>query len=200
MIVGPFVWPIGTWAGTQSDFLARIKSILPRWWGDDDTPVLDGVLSAPSWALAFIYQLIGYVRLQTRLATATDGFLDLFAADFFGTALPRNPGEIDSAYRARIKASLFPPKNTRAALVQAIVQLTGIAPTIVEPQNPGDTSAFGSLLWLNVPSVVWSSRTMPSQCFVTVHVGTTGVTLAQACAAVERVRPASTVVWVQTAP
>ena len=46
-----------------------------------------------------VYGLTAYARLQTRIATATDGFLDLISFDFFGRRCPGKPQESDAAFR-----------------------------------------------------------------------------------------------------
>src|SRR5579885_1748109 len=99
--------------GDQQDIVSRIKAVLPNGWFRDSTPILDGVLNGIGWALAGIYSLAGYARLQTRLATATDGFLDLISLDYFGLGLPRRPQEMDAPFRARIQAQLFLERATR---------------------------------------------------------------------------------------
>src|SRR3984957_19084211 len=93
--------------GDQNDMLARIKALLPNGWFRGLTPVLDALLSGYAWSLSFIYQLIQYAQLQTRIATATDGFLDLISFDFFGGSLPRKSQEYDAPFRSRILAQLF---------------------------------------------------------------------------------------------
>ena len=182
--------------GDSTDLFRRLKNLLPPWFGDDDSPILDAVLQGPASALAYSYSLLAYVRLQTRIATASDGFLDLASADLFGDKLPRSAGEADDAFRARIKAALFPAKGTRPALVLALTSLTGVVPIIVEPWNPMDTGGWNnaSAFALNT-SGCWGSRATPSQCFVTVHTGTSGATNAQVYAAIEGVRPAGKIVW-----
>jgi hypothetical protein len=129
--------------GDQDDMLARIKSLLPRGWFVGDTPVLDALLSGFAWSLSLIYSLIQYARLQTRIGTATDGFLDLIAFDFFGITLPRRLQEQDDPFRARILATLLREKVTRNGMIAALVNLTGIAPIIFEPGRPADTGAYG---------------------------------------------------------
>jgi hypothetical protein len=136
--------------GTQADILARIKSLLPFRWFPDSTPVLDALLSGPAWALAQIYALIQYARLQTRIATATDGFLDLISFDFFGNTLLRRQQEQDNPFRARILATLLREKATRKGMNDALVNLTGRAPIIFEPSRPADTGGW------NRPDRGWS--------------------------------------------
>lgn len=128
--------------GTQADCLARIKQLLPFRWFPDSTPVLDALLSGPAWALSQIYALIQYALLQTRIGTATDGFLDLISYDYFGGNLPRRSQEQDNPYRARIIATLLREKVTRNGMIAALVNLTGRQPIIFEPARPADTGAY----------------------------------------------------------
>ena len=112
--------------GDVADFSARIISVLPPWFPDPvDAPVVYALVQGIATVMAQCYSLLAYVKNQTRLATSTDGFLDLFATDFFGNSLPRRASEMDSAYRPRISASLFLEKATRHGLIQALTILTG---------------------------------------------------------------------------
>lgn len=141
--------------GDQADLFARIKALLPGWFGQDlaPTPVLDALLQAPAWALSFFYAQYVYAKLQTRITTATDGWLDLISQDFFGAALPRNLGESDASFLARIKANLFPASNTLAAISAAITAITGTTPHIIEPWRPNETGVWdgaagqGAMFW-----------------------------------------------------
>ena len=120
--------------GDQTDILSRLKALLPtRWFGTRaDTPDdVDGVMTGAANALAFIYSLYAYAKQQTRIATATDGWLDMIAADFFGAALLRKTGQSDTSYRAAINARLLREKGTRNAVTIALTALTGRAPTII---------------------------------------------------------------------
>ena len=87
--------------GDQNDIFSRLKSSLPLGWFPDASPILDAVLQGAAAVLTMIYQVIVYVQLQTRIHTATDGWLDLVAVDFFGTSLPRKAGESFSTGPAR---------------------------------------------------------------------------------------------------
>jgi hypothetical protein len=152
--------------GDQANILARIKALLPFRWFPDSTPVLDALLSGPAWALAQIYALIQYAKLQTRIATATDGFLDLISYDFFGTSLLRRLQETDSAFRTRILATLFRPKATRQGMIDALVNLTGRTPVIFEPARPLDTGGYGVACGYGVAGG-WGSLQYPAQAFIT---------------------------------
>jgi len=129
--------------GDQSDIFGRIKSVLPRWFGPD-SPLLDALIQGLANASAFVYSLYLYAKLQTRILTATEGWLDMAAADFFGTALQRTSNQSDASFRARIIINLFRERGTRNAITKVLTDLTGRAPIIFEPQRPMDTGAYSA--------------------------------------------------------
>lgn len=148
--------------------VARLKAALPARWFADNTPVLDTLLTGLADAAARLYGLLAIARRQTRIATASAGFLDLVAVDFFARRLPRRLQERDDAYRGRIVRALARTRGTRADLVSAVKDLTGTSPIIFEPGRTSDTGAYGngSLAWNTAGG--WGSLTMPFQSFVTV--------------------------------
>lgn len=152
--------------GDQTDMLARLKGALPLSWFKDETPTLDALLSGIAWALAFVYGLISYAQLQTRIGTAKDGFLDLISADFFGTSLLRRNAEMDTSYRPRILAQLLREKATRKGMVGMLTTLTGRAPIVFEPERPADTGGWGGGCGYGVAGG-WGSTLLPCQVFVT---------------------------------
>jgi hypothetical protein len=81
-------------AGTQPDVVARLTSVLPNRWFPDSTPVLDGLLNGLAAAWANLIGLLGYTQLQTRIATATDIFLDLVALAEALIELTNRPADI----------------------------------------------------------------------------------------------------------
>lgn len=129
--------------GDQTDIVARSKSVLPRWFGPA-SPLLDALLLGTANALAFVYTLYNYAKLQTRILTASDGWLDMIAADFFGSALIRAANQSDASFRARIIVSMFRERGTRNAITRVLTALTGRAPMIFEPLRPLDTGAYGA--------------------------------------------------------
>ena len=151
--------------GDQNDIAGRIKSVLPRWFGPA-SPLLDALLQGLANASAFVYQLYLYAKLQTRLLTATDGWLDMISADYFGAALPRTANQSDASFRARIIINLFRERGTRKAITKVLTDLTGRAPIIFEPQRPLDTGALGITLGLGVSGGV-ASLLLPYQAFIT---------------------------------
>src|SRR5690242_14267395 len=130
--------------GDANDMLARIKALLPTRWFNENSPVLNAVLSGLAYGLSLIYSLVTYAQLQTRIATATDAFLDLISFDFFGSSLPRRKQEADAPFRVRIIATLLRAKGTRPGMIAALETLTGRTPIIFEPARPADTGAYGA--------------------------------------------------------
>lgn len=129
--------------GDRADLALRLRETLPAQWFGDTTPVLDAVLAGLAESLAYTHRLIDYADHQTRILTATHGWLDVVAADFFGATLPRRPGQSDTSYRALIIANLFRERATRAGLTRVLRDLTGREPTVFEPWRPADTGAYG---------------------------------------------------------
>ncbi|MGH6958062.1 MAG: hypothetical protein ACREEW_15455 [Caulobacteraceae bacterium] len=209
--------------GDGTDIFARLRSLLPSGWfpnsalallaSPDDTPILtdpDGspllsglsgppvlaaVLQAPSTALAFVYALLAYVKLQTRIATASGGNLDLIAYDFFGTSFTRAAGQSDASFAAAIVAQIFLARNTRPAIVSVLTALTGTAPVVVEPWRLPDCGALNVTAFRGAVGVR-GSRNLPFTVFVTATLGS-GATAAEVYAAVESVRPAGVTCWVR---
>lgn len=212
--------------GDQTDMLARIKAVLPTGWFPDVTPVLDAVLSGLAYAWSWIAALTGYAYEQTRLTTASDIFLDILSYDFLGSRIFRRAGEADSAFRIRVKREILRPKATRAAMVEALTDLTGQVPLVFEPANTSDTGGYGVAMGYGVAGG-YGSLSMPYQALLTVyrpHVGgipgvdgyggsiggygvgaveyasaadAAGVSDAEIYATIESTKPAATVMWVR---
>lgn len=155
--------------GDQADIQARLQQLLPTgWFTDGLSPVRDALLAGAANALAFAYSLFAYVRLQTRISTATDAFLDMIAEDFLGSSLPRAAHQTDASYRARILVAIFRERGTRNAIIKVLTQLTGRAPVIFEPQRPMDTGAYGGPFGYGVGGG-YGSMLLPMQAFVTAY-------------------------------
>ncbi len=155
--------------GDPNDCLNRLKAVLPNGWFKEPTPVLDAVLQGLAWALSLVYSLIAYTRLQTRISTATDVFLDLISGDFFGASLPRKSQEMDAPFRARILANLLRERGTRKGLINALVLLTGRTPKVFEPARPLDTGAYNTNTLGYGVAGGYGSRALPSQAFVVAY-------------------------------
>ena len=152
--------------GDTADIAARIRAVLPARWFPDDSPVLDALLTGLAAGASSLYSLLAYVRTQSRLATASDSFLDAISQDFFGPRLPRRGAELDDPYRDRIAAALVREHATRPALVAVLEGLTGRSPTIFEPARPADTGSYaGPALGYGVAGA-WGNLNLPFQVFV----------------------------------
>ena len=184
--------------GDQTDMLARLKAMLPLRWFPDATPVLDGVLTGFAATWATLYNLLGYVRSQTRLSTTTDGFLDMAGFDYFGPALARRAGETDDAFRARLQLEMRRERGTRPALATSLTDLTGRFPDIFEFTRPADTGCWNVALGYGVAGG-WGSLNLPFQALVTAYRpqggGAVGVGDADIRAAITSVLPAATTAW-----
>lgn len=134
----------GPTIGQIPDILNRLRATLAPWFPDPpQAPVLTSVLTSKADQFAFVYQYLLFANQQTRIKTATGGWLDLIAWDFFGARFLRRSGEPDASFSARIAKELLRPRQTRAAIVQMIMDLVGTAPQLQEAWNPGDWSCYG---------------------------------------------------------
>jgi hypothetical protein len=208
--------------GDQTDLFTRLKALIPKSWFQS-SPYFDATLQGPAWALSSIYSQITYAALQTRISTATDGYLDLIANDFFGTNLPRLTNETDGAYRTRILANLFVKGPTRANMSAVLKLVTGTAPTIFEPSNTSDSGGWDGAFYWDTGVGQWGAP-MPYQSYVIAYRPSSGsqslgewdewrfmwdaygawsdtqitsVTDAAIIAAVESTRMTGTIVWLQ---
>lgn len=154
--------------GDQTDMTARLKAMLPSAWFSSTAPIKDATLAGIGWMFAQIYALAVYVKLQGRVSTATDVFLDIAALDYTGTRVTRRLQEGDESFRPRLMASLLPSGATRAALQSRLMALTGTMPAIFEPTQPMDTGAYGyGGLGYGVVGG-YGTLTLPFQAFVSV--------------------------------
>jgi len=130
--------------GDIDDIAKRINSVMPHWFANAANPIYDAVRYGIASGFAFIYSLYSYAVLQTRIKTATDGWLDMIAADFFGSAIFRGTYQTDTSFRNKILVNLFQAKATRAAISSVLFNLTGRYPKFVEPGQPADTGAYAA--------------------------------------------------------
>jgi len=158
-------------ADDAATWTLRLRRLLPRGWFAEagSTPLLDGLLSGLGYAHAQLSSWIAFARTQTRLATASDIFLDGLAADFLGTRISRQDGESDDAFRARIRREILRPRGTRAALIEALEDLTGVVPLVVEPGCTTDTGGYRAGGVGYGSASAYGSMTLPYQCFATVY-------------------------------
>lgn len=152
--------------GDTNDMLARLRAVLPPWF-PSPAPITDAALTGVAAGLAFGYSLIQFAKTQTRIATASGGWLDLIAWDYFGARFHRRTSEVDDVFRARIKAELLRPRQTRAAIAQALTDLTGTPPRIYEPWSTNDCGAYGVAGSGYGVAGCYGSLAFPNQAFVT---------------------------------
>lgn len=155
--------------GDKNDFLIRLHALLPPGWFNDNSPILEGMLSACASSLSWCYTLYRYARQQTRISTATDGWLDITAYDFFGNSLSRPDGMADDRFRIRIKTNLLRERGTRQAVIDILEMLTGNKPVVFEPTRPADTGAYGGPTIGYGAAGGYGSRYLPYQAFVIVN-------------------------------
>lgn len=152
--------------GDQTDFQSRLIALIPDDWLGDVRNVWQAMFAGVASVKAWLYGLIAYAKAQTRIATATDGFLDLIAADFFGTSIQRAPGQSDNSFRKVILANLFRERATRRAVSLIVTQITGYEPIIYEPLRVADNGAYGVPFWGYGVAGAYGSMLEPFQAFV----------------------------------
>jgi hypothetical protein len=152
----------------------RLRAVLPTRWFPDVSPVLDSLLSGLARGWSSIYDLLQYVKAQTRTGTASDIWLDIIALDFFSGRVVRQPNQSDDSFRITITREIFRERGTRAAIVSALQDLTGQAPIVFEPARTSDTGGYTSLrghgggVGYGVAGG-WGNLGLPFQCFVTAY-------------------------------
>lgn len=130
--------------GDTNDVLGRLRGALPPWFPDAaNAPILTAILSGIADGFAFIHDYLRFARLQTRIASATDGWLDLIAWDFFAGRFVRRQGETDAVWRPRILKEILRPRQTRVAISTMLTDLTTKTPKIIELWNPQDCGGYG---------------------------------------------------------
>jgi hypothetical protein len=178
--------------GDQEDFVGRLRLTLPSGWFGDTAPVLGGLLAGLGAGWASLYGLLSAIRVQARLATVSDRFLDLACTDYFGGGLARRAGETDDALRSRLMAAMRRLRGTRQSVIDAAL-VAGYAATVFEPARPADTGAYntpGNLAWGVAGG--WGSLQMPLESLVTVRsVGA----VSDPDAAISDALPAGGVAW-----
>src|SRR5438105_4818067 len=99
--------------GDQHNVASRLRQLLPPSWFPDLAPNLWALLQGAGNVFAWLYALISFAKLQTRISTATGFFLDLMGLDFFGRNFPRMKGQSDASYSAAMKKELIRERVTR---------------------------------------------------------------------------------------
>lgn len=160
--------------GDQQDMLSRLRTALPMRWFPDEAAILNGLLSGLASAWSWVYDLLQYVKAQTRIETATDIWLDIIAQDYFGSRVTRRAGQSDAVFRNRVRRELFRERGTREAVISALQDLTGRAPHVFEPGRTTDTGGYCSLHGAGSGMAYgvaggWGNLDLPFQCFITAY-------------------------------
>lgn len=151
--------------GDQQDVLQRLKARLPPWFGEN-TPVVGSLLNGLAYTGSFAYSLYAYASQQARIKTASGQWLDAIALDFFGRNLQRSSGQTDTSFQKAIIAGLFRERVTRRAVTQVLLDITGRAPIIFEPNRAMDTGAYEYMSAYDVQGG-YGDMNLPFQAFVT---------------------------------
>ena len=157
--------------GDQQDISNRLTSLIPPWFPAGAANVLNALLQGPAWVSSQVHDLVTFAGQQTRVATATGGWLDMIAYDFFGRTLLRASGQGDDGLRSHIERELLRPRASRPALVAAVQDLTTTTPAIFEPWRPADCGAYGYGGLAYNAAGGYGSLLLTAQCFVTVPRG-----------------------------
>jgi hypothetical protein len=153
--------------GDSTDIIERVKRLIPGRWFAWAAPYRDGVLGGIADAASWCYGWIGYAALQTRLATATGIWLDIWSYDYLRRYLPR-AGRGDTIFRAIIQATILQERVTRAGMMNAITALVGTSPGIIEPWSTGDCGGWGGNNFGYGIAGAWGSIQLPGQTFIKV--------------------------------
>jgi hypothetical protein len=164
--------------GDSNDIVSRVKQEIPKRWFRWVAPYRDAILGGLADLAAWNYNLIGYARAQSRLATAYGIWLDILAFDFLGFFLTRK-GLSDDSFRIVIRSTILQERVTRNGMSNLIKALTGNAPAIFEPWNTFDTGAYSSpggasaanqygSMGYNVGRGGYGNMSLPGQTFVNI--------------------------------
>ena len=159
--------------GDTNDNVNRLVGALPPWFPTNlsGKPILTALLTGIADAFAFVYSTIDFAALQTRIKTATGGWLDLIAWDFFAGRFVRRYAETDTSWQPRILPEILRPRQTRAAIIQMLQDLTGRTPLVYEFFNPGDMGGYGvaTMGGYGTGPGGYGSLLYPNQVFITAY-------------------------------
>src|SRR5260370_39291501 len=94
--------------GQIPDIVSRLRATLAPWFPDPaQAPVLTSILTSQADQFAFVYQLLQFAANQTRIKSASGGWLDLIAWDFFGSRFLRRLGEPHASFSSALLQELL---------------------------------------------------------------------------------------------
>ena len=129
--------------GDTDDMKSRLRAVFPNWFADPvNSPIAEAAFTGFASGLSLVYSYIQFAKLQTRIKTATGGWLDLAAWDFFNTGFLRRRSESDDGFRSRVLKELLRPRLTKAAILQMLLDLTGRPGIVIELANSSDLGSW----------------------------------------------------------
>ena len=151
--------------GSSADIQQRVLMVMPRrWWTWKATIqgwIIGGLSDSASWA----YSWFVYALQQSRIATSTGPFLDIIAYDYLRRYLTRQ-GMSDVLFRTVIMATILQERVTRFGMIQALTNILGVAPQVIEPWHTGDCGGYGSPNVAYGRAGAWGSIALPGQVFM----------------------------------
>lgn len=164
--------------GDQNDIVNRLLATLPPWFPNlSNAPVLNAILQATGDSFSSVYGYLQFVQQQERIKTATGGWLDLAAWDYFGGNFVRRQGESDTSFQARILKELLRPRQTRAAIIQMLTDLTGQAPIVREPWSTFDYGSYDTGQMGYDVGLAYGDLQYPYQIFIDAYTPGQGIPL-----------------------
>lgn len=123
----------------------KLKEALPSsWFSKDDSKFINAILKGFAWCCDLIDNTLAEVKKQTRILTATGGFLELISGDFFGDSVPRHLNESDNTYSSRLVSTILKEKVTPLALSTVVNELMGGAGVTVKISDTPSIDSFKS--------------------------------------------------------
>jgi hypothetical protein len=153
--------------GDEDDFISRLFRMLPsRWFPFTQGTRIYATIAGFAQSFLANWSQIAYAQSQTRMTTINEGWVDIAAFDFFAGKLHRRIGESDEQLSLRIRAEVLRLRNTRAAVAQAVLDITSKPAVIFEAFNPGDTGGWDTYAFGYDVAGGWGDSEMTFQAFI----------------------------------
>lgn len=202
---------------TDQEFIDWVVSYFPSTWFAETEKVSGGGLYAHASAIATgdiaLYTKIRLFYNSLTFTNAAGTQIDEIVKDYFGSKLPRLPGELDADYVTRVVTRLMLPVGTREGMRLAIVSTIKTAPLIQErrdlrnpcgwarwtPGNKLTAQTYGDFAWSRAGTVYYNIGAF--QALITVNQpepeDPSFLTFDQIMALIDSVKPEATIMWVR---
>lgn len=149
----PTPTPTPSATGSQANIVKRLASLIPPSWFSQASPTghwwvgstdIGALLQGFGNVASYIYNLTVLAKVQMRLLTSVGMFIDLWSYDRLGSYIQRKTGETDVVWKTRVAKEVVRIRVSRSGMYQAILDLTGNPPVIIEPWNTGDCGAWST--------------------------------------------------------